>query len=79
MLVASTLPCTSEKELIKGNDHILACSLKEALIEGLLTIERTVSERREHWLSQQDEVLTWRLRTEVAEARLKSEQMALKK
>ncbi len=37
----------------------------------LLAIERTFAEQRECWLVQQDEVLTWRLRAEAAEAQLK--------
>ncbi len=45
---------------------------KGALVERLLTVERTFAEQRERWLSQQDEVLTWRLRAEAAEARLKT-------
>jgi hypothetical protein len=44
---------------------------KEALVERLLTVERIYANEREQWLSQQDEVLTWRLRAETAEARLK--------
>jgi hypothetical protein len=43
---------------------------KEALVERLLSVERTSAEARERWLAQQDEVLTWRLRAETAEARL---------
>ena len=39
--------------------------------ERLLTVERTCAEARERWLTQQDEVLTWRLRAEAAETRLK--------
>jgi len=46
---------------------------KEALVERLITAERTLSERRERWLGQQDEALTWRLRAEAAEVRLKKE------
>lgn len=46
---------------------------KEALVERLITTERTLAEQRERWLSQQDEVLTWRLRAEAAEARLRKE------
>jgi hypothetical protein len=46
---------------------------KQALVERLLAVEQTWAEQREHWLSQQDEVLTWRLRAETAEARLKQE------
>jgi hypothetical protein len=43
---------------------------KEALVERLLAVERTAAEARERWLIQQDDVLTWRLRAEVAEGRL---------
>jgi hypothetical protein len=46
---------------------------KEALVERLLAIERTYAEQRERWLLQQDEVLTWRMRAETVEARLKRE------
>jgi len=44
---------------------------KEVLVERLITAERTLGEQRERWLSQQDEALTWRLRAEAAEARLR--------
>jgi hypothetical protein len=43
---------------------------KEALVECLITAERTLAEQRERWLGQQDEVLTWRLRAEAAETQL---------
>ena len=43
---------------------------KEALVARLITAERTLAEQRERWLLQQDDVLTWRLRAEAAEARL---------
>jgi hypothetical protein len=46
---------------------------KEALVERLITAERTLAEQRERWLGQQDEALTWRLRAEAAEARLVKE------
>lgn len=46
---------------------------KEALADRLLTVERTWAEERERWLTQQDEMLTWRLRAEAAEARLAQE------
>lgn len=46
---------------------------KETLVERLITTERTLAEQREHWLSQQDEILTWRLRAEAAEARIRKE------
>jgi hypothetical protein len=44
---------------------------KEALVERLIVAERTLVEQRERWLTQQDEALTWRLRAEAAEVRLK--------
>jgi hypothetical protein len=44
---------------------------KETLVERLLAVERTYAEERERWLLQQDEVLTWQLRAEAAETRLK--------
>jgi hypothetical protein len=43
---------------------------KNALIERLITTERTLAEQRERWLAQQDEVLTWRLRADAAETQL---------
>ena len=46
---------------------------KEALVSRLITAERTVAEHRERWLNQQDEVLTWRLKAEAAEVRLRKE------
>lgn len=46
---------------------------KEALVERLLAVEKTSAQERERWLSQQDEMLTWRLRAEAAEARLAQE------
>jgi anti-sigma factor RsiW len=45
---------------------------KEALVERLLVVERNWAEQQERWLVQQDEVLTWRLRAEAAEVRIKS-------
>ncbi len=75
LVVASS---TSPGAIKPGRDehrvrrHYLRMS-KEALVERLITAERTVAEQRERWLSQQDEVLTWRLRAEAAEAYLKRE------
>jgi hypothetical protein len=43
---------------------------KEMLVERLLAVERTYANEREQWFSQQDEVLTWRLRAETAETHL---------
>src|SRR5215470_17359962 len=43
---------------------------KEALVEHLITAERTLAEQRERWLGQQDEVLIWRLRAEAASIQL---------
>jgi len=46
---------------------------KELLVARLITTERTLAEQRERWLTQQDDMLTWRMRAEAAEARLKKE------
>ena len=46
---------------------------KEALVEHLITAEQILAEQRERWLGQQDEVLTWRLRAEAAEAQVRKE------
>ena len=46
---------------------------KEALVERLIAAERTQAEQRERWLTQQDKALTWRLRAETAEMRLKNQ------
>ncbi len=46
---------------------------KEALVEQLLLLEQSYAESEERWLQRQDEVLTWRLRAEQAELRLKAE------
>ena len=43
---------------------------KDVLVERLIIAKRTLAEQRDHWLSQQDEALTWRLRAETAERRL---------
>jgi hypothetical protein len=43
---------------------------KEALVARLIAAERTLAEQRERCLSQQDEVLTWRMRAETAETHL---------
>lgn len=47
---------------------------KDTLVERLITSERTQAEQRERWLLSQDEALTWRLRAETAEARLKEKE-----
>ncbi len=44
---------------------------KETLVDRLIAVEHTSAEERERWLIQQDEMLTWRLRAEAAEARWK--------
>jgi hypothetical protein len=46
---------------------------KEVLVERLLAVERISAQERERWLTQQDDVLIWRLRAEAAEARLAQE------
>jgi beta-lactamase class D len=43
---------------------------KAALVERLLTAERRAAEWEQRWLSRQDDVLGFRLRTEAAEKRL---------
>jgi hypothetical protein len=43
---------------------------KNVLIERLLMVEQTYAEERARWLSQQDEVLIWRLRAQTAETQL---------
>jgi hypothetical protein len=50
---------------------------KKALVERLMTAERTLAEQRDRWLTQQDEVLTWRLRAESAETQLQTLQERL--
>lgn len=42
---------------------------KAELVERLLTIEQAYASQEELWLQMNEEVLTWRLRTERAEAR----------
>jgi len=49
---------------------------KEALVEQLLLLEQAYAESEERWLQRQDAVLTWRLRAEQAELRLKAESKA---
>ncbi|HEU5374744.1 MAG TPA: hypothetical protein VFV38_04830 [Ktedonobacteraceae bacterium] len=48
---------------------------KGALIDRLISAERTLTEQRERWLTQQDEALTWRMRTEAAEAQLQEQKL----
>jgi hypothetical protein len=43
---------------------------KAALVDRLLTVERSAAEWEQRWLSRQDDVLFWRLRAEAAEKRL---------
>jgi hypothetical protein len=44
---------------------------KEVLVDRLIAVERLHAQEHECWLTQQDEVLMWRLRAETAEVRLK--------
>jgi len=46
---------------------------KAALVDRLMTVERLYAQERERWLSQQDELLTWHLRAEAAETRMKED------
>ena len=43
---------------------------KAELVDRLLAAEYAYAEQEQRWLEQQDEVLTWRLRAEAAEAHL---------
>lgn len=46
---------------------------KLALVDRLLAVEQEYAEQQERWLTQQDELLQWRLRAEAAEIRLRQE------
>lgn len=63
-------PVKSDRNEQRAHQRYLRMS-KESLVERLITVERISAQERERWLSQQDEVLTWRLRAQAAEARLK--------
>jgi len=67
---AQPSPVKSDRNEQRARQRYLRMS-KETLVERLLAVERTYAEERERWLLQQDEVLTWQLRAEAAEARLK--------
>lgn len=67
---ASVGPVKPDRNEQRTRQRYLRMS-KEALVERLITVERLHAQEREHWLSQQDDVLTWRLRAETAETRLK--------
>ncbi len=69
-LPAKVGPIKPDRNAQRARQRYLRMS-KEALVERLLTVERISSQERERWLTQQDEVLTWRLRAEAAETRLK--------
>ena len=43
---------------------------KAELADRLLAVEAAYAEQEQRWLAQQDEIFTWRLRAEAAEARL---------
>jgi len=45
---------------------------KPDLVDRLLAAERASANQEQRWLSHQDDVLTWRLRAETAEARIRS-------
>ena len=67
---AKVVPVKPDRNEHRARQRYLRMS-KEALVERLMTVERTSAQARERWLIQQDEMLTWRLRAEAAEARLK--------
>lgn len=48
---------------------------KAELVDRLLAAEYAYAEQEQRWLEQQDEILTWRLRAEAAEARLTATRM----
>src|SRR5260221_6851574 len=49
---------------------------KAELVEQLLAIEHSYAEQEQRWLSHQDDLLTWQLRAQTAEARLQVFQKA---
>ena len=63
-------PVKPDRDEQRARQRYLRMS-KQSLVERLLSVERTSAEERERWLSSQDDMLTWRLRAEAAEARLK--------
>lgn len=69
-LPAQPGPVKSDRNEQRARQRYLRMS-KEALVERLITVERIWAQERERWLTQQDEVLTWRLRAQAAETRLK--------
>jgi uncharacterized coiled-coil protein SlyX len=46
---------------------------KAELAVRLLAVEQKYAEQEEHWLQVNEELVTWRLRAERAEARLRAE------
>ncbi len=62
-------PIKADRDEQRGRLRYLRMS-KEALVERLLAVEQTYAQERTRWLSQQDDVLTWRLRAEAAETQL---------
>src|SRR5258707_7621128 len=67
---ASPEPVKPDRDEQRVRQRYLRMS-KEVLVDRLIAVERLHAQERERWLTQQDEVLTWRLRAETAEARLK--------
>jgi hypothetical protein len=59
-------PVKSDRNEQRARQRYLRMS-KEDLVERLLALERIYAEKRERWLLQQDDVLTWQLRAEEAE------------
>jgi len=64
----STVKCGRDEQRVRQRYLRMR---KEMLVERLITAERTAAEQRDRWLGQQDEALTWRIRAEAAETRLK--------
>jgi hypothetical protein len=69
-LPAQPSPVKPDRNEQRARQRYLRMS-KEALVERLLAGERLHAQERERWLSQQDEALTWQLRAQAAETRLK--------
>ena len=69
--LAKAWPTKPDRDEDRARQRYLRMS-KAALVGRLLAVERTLAEQRERWLTQQDEVLTWRLRAEAAETQLQA-------
>jgi hypothetical protein len=64
----------SDRDQEQARHRYLRAS-KAELVDRLLAAEYAYAEQEQRWLEQQDEILTWRLRAEAAEARLTAVQL----